>query len=740
MPTFDPIYELFRFLFKIVAFFGFIALIVAIFVALCHLAAKAKALGIPSTTRIDDYINHLKNHHAVQGKMGEGYAFYSYPIWWLFYATTVPVPQPEPVAAIDIGEIDRMLKLEMRIALPEMPDFADKASEAGHLMMMNDLIEPRPDGTLMPIGFQVVHDAWKKRVANLKNWSPLKILREAFVAFFNELPSVVGRSDTGLHASLLSLISEQRLNNLFYNIVQHDVFAFTYGIYTAGWGLAEESIKAHKFDRDSPAHIKALLFSMGSMTGFVDAQLPIKLPQPLRFEGTWIVAPQGRGKTTLLSALLKADLEEVRQGKACVIIFDSKGDLLDHVKQLGRFAPGGDLAGKLTLIEPSANLALNPLQLGASQGHNIALLEYIFRALLETKTTSLQSTLFRSVLIALRTIPGATFSTFREFIQDGWQPYGQYIHQLHHEDRDFFLKGEFDSKTYRSTRDELLWRIRDLPTRVPLLREMFRAPETKIDMARLMDTPGVIVIDNSIAQLAESGSEFFSRFFIALILAAAQQRADRKESDKLPVYVYLDEAQTVIAKDESVETIIRTCRSQNIAMTFAHQSLSQLKIEGVQSSLADCAIRFTNPDKDAKALADDFRTNAETLQQIPKGKFALYVREDNTTKPIIVSVPNEPVSKQDTWPKMSAPQLHAIREDMRARYSFVPRPQSRETESPRVQQGEVVAPRQRGGQNVTPLTGEIVEPQRDSTGRVIISEKYGERTVIVEKGTKPQKW
>jgi len=405
-----------------------------------------------------------------------------------------------------------------------------------------------------------------------------------------------------------------------------------------------------------------------------DARMPFELfePEQLRFEGTWIVAPPGRGKTTLLSLLLQHDLELVKGGKASIILMDSKGDLIDHARRLKLFSKGGELEGRLTLIEPDASLALNPLDLGASTGHTISLLEYLFTGLLDTKPTPLQSTLFRAVLMAIKAVPGATFSTFREFLTDGWRPFEKYIHTLHPDDRDFFHNGEYDSKTYGETKQQLLWRIRDLTTKVPLLRDMFRAPETRIDLALEMDAGRVIIIDNSVATLAD-GSEFFARFFVAMILAAAQQRAGRRDDQKLPVYFYIDECQTVIANDGSTAKILQTCRSHKIAMIFAHQALQQIKLDDVKTALADCAIRLANSDDEAAQLAPSFRTTADVLRNLKRGQFAAFMR-DHTQKPVVLDVQNNPVSN---WPKMSADEFADLRRLMKDRYSFTPVPPAR---------------------------------------------------------------
>ena len=96
-----------------------------------------------------------------------------------------------------------------------------------------------------------------------------------------------------------------------------------------------------------------------------------------------------------------------------------------------------------------------------------------------------------------------------------------------------------------------MWRLDYLMTN-PVLRSMFSAVQTKLDIGKEMDAGRIIVINNSKAILADEGAEFFGRFFIALIARAAQQRAGRRADEKKPCYVYIDECQSVIAKDAKV--------------------------------------------------------------------------------------------------------------------------------------------------------------------------------------------
>jgi hypothetical protein len=393
---------------------------------------------------------------------------------------------------------------------------------------------------------------------------------------------------------------------------------------------------------------------------------PVGIPEHLRFEGTWIIAPPGTGKTTLLSCFLRNDLDLVKQGKASIVLMDSKGDLVDHAKRLALF--DGPLRDKLVLIEPSGDLAINPLDLGGNIQHTVGLIEYLFS--FGSAATPKQSALFRSILIALGEVPGANFATLRRFLREGWEPFREYVERLHPDDRDFFMRpgpsgvSEFDSKDYTTTKQELLWRIQDLTTRVPMLREMFRATRTKLDLGREIDAGKVIIVDNSRKVLGDSGSEFFGRLFLALIRGQAEQRAGRREEEKLPCYVYIDECDTVIARDENVNVILAKCRSQKIGLVLAHQKLIDIESDTVKAALKDSGVRIANVDDEAAELAPRMRADVDMLRSLGRGEFAVFMRRV-TGSALRAAVPNDPISE---WPTMSDASLARIREEMRARY------------------------------------------------------------------------
>ena len=84
---------------------------------------------------------------------------------------------------------------------------------------------------------------------------------------------------------------------------------------------------------------------------FFEAELPFIIQQSTRFQHHHIVSPPGTGKSTTLQTFLSHDLDLVADDKASVIVMDSNRDLFYTLSRLKRFAPDGDLAGKLISID-----------------------------------------------------------------------------------------------------------------------------------------------------------------------------------------------------------------------------------------------------------------------------------------------------------------------------------------------------------------------------------------------------
>jgi len=208
--------------------------------------------------------------------------------------------------------------------------------------------------------------------------------------------------------------------------------------------------------------------------------------------------------------------------------------------------------------------------------------------------------------------------------EDGPDRFSEHIQKLEPDLRNFLLGKEWHTDNIRGRRQELLQRLRLLLDH-DLLRSMLMASSSTFNIGKAMDEGAVIIINNSRAKLGNKGAEFFGRFFIAQVLAAAQQRSFRAGKDKKPVYFYIDECHTVIQNDERITDILHECRSQKIALILAHQETRQVN-EHVLGALQNCAIRFAHPDEEAPKLAHSLRMETKKLRSMKRGQFAAYIR------------------------------------------------------------------------------------------------------------------
>jgi hypothetical protein len=492
----------------------------------------------------------------------------------------------------------------------------------------------------------------------------VRVITDALVRsaknFFAALPPIAmtDAEDSGMQLPLLDVVPDVKkaiisIITPFYSTQAIELDLFT------DLRKQLEANEAGVDDKETDPQAIAYACLKGTpLEGLFNSTVPFELPDETRFAGHWIIAPPGRGKTTLLHAMVTGDLAR----DAAIVLIDSKGDLIEPLKRLRA------IQDRLLLIEPNPNaaFALNPLDIShTSVAQAVSLIEYIMAGLLDAEFTALQSTLFRNVVPAIiEAIPNPTLDTFKEVMVRGLPN----LDKLNPHARQFFENREtgFNSKTYDATRKQVVWRLDYLLTN-PLMRSMFSATHTRIDLGKQIDAGKVIIINNSKAILGDEGAEFLGRFFVALIARAAQQRAGRPAAAKKPCYVYIDECQSVIAKDTRIPVLLDECRSQRIALILAHQRTAQLT-PPVLDAVANCAIRMANSDDEAKYLSSKLRMDADVLRSLPRGTFGAFVR-DLTPHGIQLKVSKVDL---DALPKMTSAEFDAIRARMKTDFASNP--------------------------------------------------------------------
>jgi hypothetical protein len=419
--------------------------------------------------------------------------------------------------------------------------------------------------------------------------------------------------------------------------------------------------------------------------------IPLPFEQQTRYEGQWILARPGAGKTQAMACLINADLKQVIDGKASIIVLDSQGNtpgkdgkpptLLWNLSHLKLFAPGQPLHGKLTYIKlddirpPRFNIFDLGLPGSPEQRFSSTrrLMQFVFSSEVGAEFTGGIDRLFSACLRVMLTIPGATLADMRRLLHaDGAKHFAEEIAALTDPDDRNLFASELKRSSMGPTHTALLSRLEGIKS-YPLFERLVSHPQSEFNLFDEIEQGRVIIIDTD-AGLLEDGTAVVGRFFIALLGAVSRRRTRVDESRKTPCFVYIDELADYCKKGTStnhLDEILATCRKQNIAVCMANQRMSQLSGDpGLLDGLRQCAIKFANPlGEDAYKIAtrDMGETPAKSLTNKPAGSFGVHV--SGMPRAVSVKIPFPTLSAQ---PYMSRDEYKEMWDGMRDRYEPAP--------------------------------------------------------------------
>jgi hypothetical protein len=405
-----------------------------------------------------------------------------------------------------------------------------------------------------------------------------------------------------------------------------------------------------------------------------DGVVPYAIPDELFFEHFHLVGGSGHGKTQTMQYLIGEHLWSVYAGKASVIVIDSQRQMIPTISRLEWFAPTGRLRDKLIVVDPtdvafpvalslfSQRLPSDPADAERLRNSAVSMLSFVLGSLVGAQMTSFQQTLFGFVIRLCLVIPDATIITFVEVLEDARPFLTEHGHKLSPLARKFF-ETQYNETDFKRTRGEVArraWGILENDT----FTRMFSAPRSKLDLAKEMNEGKVILIDTAKSHLGEQ-SKILGRFFIAMVLQAAQERTT---GSHLPVHLYVDEAHEYF--DQNVATMLEQARKSRIGLVLAHQYLGQLGTIR-ESVLANTAIKFAGgvSHEDAVVLAKAMHTTPEFIRAQPKLTFVAYTKGGGA---VPVHIPAGFLERQDRMPDYL---WEMVRDDIRARYAVVVEPE-----------------------------------------------------------------
>lgn len=383
-------------------------------------------------------------------------------------------------------------------------------------------------------------------------------------------------------------------------------------------------------------------------------QVSISVKQ--RMEHMMILAPTGWGKTQTLEHMIDSDLREAQQGNRSLIVMESEGDLIRRIARHPVFDRriDGNIADRLYYIEPGkpgytptfsffdfggrSNSDLSGIEREQISNTVVDLYRYIFRALRGSELTEKQGYLFVQLVNLLSTVPGATFLTLLECLEDtdaAMRLAGSASPRL----RDFFQK-KYSGPTYKQTREQIFTRLDTFRATAETFVEMVSGAKSNFDLLGAMNSSSVVVINTSKEFLGEEASSVFGCYIIALLRQASFRRSDKD----IPCLVYLDEAQEYL--DEKSEALFQQARKRNIGLTIAHQGLQQVRPDLRSTILINTATKLCGNSnfEDRAAMARNMSTSTDFLGHLQKhegrgSEFALFARDVTKGGAVKITIP-----------------------------------------------------------------------------------------------------
>jgi hypothetical protein len=139
----------------------------------------------------------------------------------------------------------------------------------------------------------------------------------------------------------------------------------------------------------------------------------------------------------------------------------------------------------------------------------------------------------------------------------------------------------------------------------PFVRDALTRPATTVDLGRLLDAGGLVLVRVPKGVLGEDAAKLFGSLLLAHAWQNITRRARTHQAARPDAAVYVDECHNFLNLPGSVSDVLAEARGYRLGMVLAHQHLSQLPKDLRDAVSADARnkIYFAASPEDARDLA-----------------------------------------------------------------------------------------------------------------------------------------
>ena len=342
-----------------------------------------------------------------------------------------------------------------------------------------------------------------------------------------------------------------------------------------------------------------------------------------RFSHIYTIGKTGVGKSTLLEALARQDLDAGRG--FCLI--DPHGDLAE------RMCEAADASGRpfiyMDAAVPTQPYGYNPLRRVKEDKIPLAvsgLMDAMKKLWSDAWGVRMEHVL-RSSLYALIERDGSTLPDILRLYSD--KAYRQsVVRGIRNETVRRYWKDEFVKYPDRQ-RAEAVAPIQNKLGALLTDPRLYRAlvtPDIPISFRSIMDTGGVLIVNLAKGRMGEDSANILGSMLVATIGLAGLSRAELPVAERRPFFLYVDEFQTFTTL--AFANLMPELRKHGVGLTLAHQYLHQLDDDVRHSVLGNAGtlIAFRLGPDDATVIMQEMQPTFDILDLLNLPNHHFYVK------------------------------------------------------------------------------------------------------------------
>lgn len=338
----------------------------------------------------------------------------------------------------------------------------------------------------------------------------------------------------------------------------------------------------------------------------------------------YIIGKTGTGKSTLLSTLIRQDMES-GQGLA---LLDPHGDLVEQVVAVVPERRKSDCI-YFNVPDGAYPLGFNPLERVPTTKRGLAasfLLE-AFKKHWGKFWGPRSEHILRNALLALLEQPEATLADVLRILDDSSYRKRAAERVANAQVRRFWLK-EYESYPARLRAES----IAPIQNKVgafltdPILNRILTQSRSAFDLRTVMDNGQILLVNLAKGRIGEDTASLLGALLVTRLAVSALSRADTPENNRRDFFIYADEFHTFTTL--SIAGMLSELRKYRVGLILAHQYLSQLE-EPVRDAIlgnAGTIISFRIGAPDAHMLEREFLPEFSALDLLSLPNYHIYLK------------------------------------------------------------------------------------------------------------------